>query len=308
MSSPASLNPPQFPPVHIGDEAKPPVAVLPNPETLFAERARRFLRLASDHQLRGYLEFLASVSASQATILSRLPAVKLPDADELERAFQFGMAPIARQSVAIDATVLATLEALLRELDSVTVPERGRAALAAVKAADPSRRITMIAAVLEDALPVEELAEHILVAAAMQVHFSRLAAALPSERITSVADGACPACGGPPVSSSVVGWLNAQSARFVACACCATQWHVVRVKCVACSSTKGISYSHVEGTAETLKAECCDTCRSYLKIFYLTADPALDPVADDVASAGLDLLVREKGFRRAGFNVFLAGF
>ncbi len=33
-----------------------------------------------------------------------------------------------------------------------------------------------------------------------------------------------------------------------------------------------------------------------------------DPVADDVASLGLDLLVREKGFRRGAFNPFLLGY
>jgi FdhE protein len=177
-----------------------------------------------------------------------------------------------------------------------------------VIAADEAERRTMIANVLADSLPAEEIAEHVYVAAAMQVHFARLAAMLPAEKLTPVSDGACPACGGPPVASSVVGWSGSQSTRFVTCGACATRWHVVRIKCVACSSTKGIHYAHVEGTADTLKAECCDICKTYLKILYAITDPDLDPVADDVASAGLDMLVKEQGFRRSGFNVFLAGF
>jgi len=41
---------------------------------------------------------------------------------------------------------------------------------------------------------------------------------------------------------------------------------------------------------------------------YQQQNPALDPVADDVASLGLDLLVRETGFRRGGVNPFLLGY
>lgn len=308
MSEMTPQTSPQFQPVHIGEEAKPPVAVLPKPETLFAERAMRFRQLAVDHQLRGYLEFLAGIADCQTKILPDLPPVTLPDQAALDRAFEFGMAPIARQSVTIDDVALTTLDKLFDALKSVTMPDRAMASLEGVIAADTDERRTMIANVLSDALPAEEIAEHVFVAAGMQVHFARLAAALPVDRLTSVADGACPACGGPPVASRVVGWQNSQNARFVTCACCASQWHVVRVKCVACSSTKGISYQHVEGTADTLKAECCDICGTYLKILYALTDPTLDPVADDVASAGLDLLVKEKGFRRSGFNVFLAGF
>ncbi len=308
MSLPTPQNPPQFQPLHIGEEAKPPLAITPKPEMLFSGRAMRFRQLAADHPLRGYLEFMAAIADCQARILPDLPAVTLPDQTTLDQAFEFGMAPIARQDAAIDETALMTLEALLQALRSVAMPDRAMASLEGVLSADEPERRVMIRNVLDDALPAEEIAEHVFVAAAMQVHFARLAAALPEEKLTSVSDGACPACGGPPVSSSVVGWQNAQSTRFVTCSCCATKWHVVRVKCVACSSTKGISYSHVEGTAETLKAECCDSCGTYLKIFYAINDPSLDPVADDVASAGLDLLVRDKGFRRSGFNVFLAGF
>lgn len=300
--------PQSFQPVDIGTEARPALAVLPEPAQLFRRRAERFEVLAAEHQLAPYLGFLGAIAAAQDRILPDLPSAALPAADAVERALAYGMPPIARGSVAIDDTVLATLDRLLGEASTIAMPEAAEAARDGVIAAPESEKRAMIATVLNDALPANEIAEHVLVAAAMQVHFARLAAALPAARLQPVADGACPACGGPPVSSSVVEWQDAQSARFAHCASCATSWNVVRVKCVACSSTEGIWQAHVEGTAEALKAECCDKCRSYLKLFYASKDPALDPVADDVASAGLDLLVREKGYRRAGFNVFLAGF
>lgn len=299
---------PQFQPVHIGDEAKPPLAVLPKPTTLFEARAARFRTLAADHQLKGYLEFLAAITDAQAAILPDLSTARLPADEDVERALQFGMAPIARDRLAIDENVTNTVERLFDRLRETPMPDAAAAARDGVIAADVHERVAMIRNVLADQIPVEEVAEHVFVAAAVQVHLARLATLLPADRLTPVSDGACPACGGPPVASRVVGWEGAQATRFVTCSACATQWHVVRVKCVACSSTKGIGYNHVEGTADTLKAECCDTCRSYVKIMASHADPALDPVADDVASAGLDLLVKEQGYRRAAFNVYLAGY
>jgi FdhE protein len=83
---------------------------------------------------------------------------------------------------------------------------------------------------------------------------------------------------------------------------------VVRIKCVLCGSTKGISYQEREGAAGAIKAETCEECRSYVKILRQHRNPALDPVADDVASLGLDLLLREKGYRRGAINPFLLGY
>jgi FdhE protein len=45
-----------------------------------------------------------------------------------------------------------------------------------------------------------------------------------------------------------------------------------------------------------------------MKVLNRQKDAALDPVADDVATLGLDLLVRELGFRRGGINPFLIGY
>ncbi len=304
MSQPVA---PQFQPVHIGEEANPPAVVLPNPESLFRSRADRLRQLAPDHPLASYLRFLASLADAQARVLAGLPPPTLPASDEFELALQHGMAPIARARVPIDDVAMTTLERLLAETGEIAMPDAAAAARDGVVAADMSERRAMIVNLVADSIPAEEIAEHIFVAAALQIHFTRLASLLPAERIKATGDGACPACGGPPATSSVVDWSRSQAARFCACATCATKWHVVRIKCVGCSSTKGIHYLHVEGAADTIKAECCDECGCYLKILYASKDTSLDPVADDIASAGLDLMVRERGFRRLGFNAFLAG-
>jgi FdhE protein len=99
-----------------------------------------------------------------------------------------------------------------------------------------------------------------------------------------------------------------EGVRYVQCSLCATQWNQVRVRCVSCGSTKGISYQAIEGVADSIKAETCDECGTYMKILYQTKDMELEPVADDVASLGLDLLVSEAGWRRAAVNPFLLGY
>jgi len=110
------------------------------------------------------------------------------------------------------------------------------------------------------------------------------------------------------MTSAVVGWPKAHNTRFCTCSLCATMWHVVRVKCVLCSTTGGIGYLTIEGQNENVKAETCDTCRSYVKILYQVNDPALEPMADDIATLGLDMLLAQDGWKRGGQNPFLAGY
>src|SRR5204863_2443047 len=81
---------------------------------------------------------------------------------------------------------------------------------------------------------------------------------------------------------------------------CGTLWNYVRVKCTLCASTKGIAYQEIDVGAGNVKAETCTSCHGYLKVLQQTKDPDVDIIADDVASLGLDLLVREAGFRRGG--------
>ena len=60
--------------------------------------------------------------------------------------------------------------------------------------------------------------------------------------------------------------------------------------------------------ATRVRAETCDSCRGYVKIFRQIKGPTIDPVADDAASLGLDLLVRELRYRRGAVNPFLVGY
>jgi FdhE protein len=90
---------------------------------------------------------------------------------------------------------------------------------------------------------------------------------------------------------------------------------MVRVLCSQCgASGKDIAYHSVEAAAAkstseqggaAVRAETCEQCRAYRKILYQEKDTGVEPVADDVASVSLDLLLGEEGYHRASGNPLL---
>lgn len=295
-------------PSFISDILKPPFVQLPDPARVFAKRAERLRALAEGHSLADYLRFLADLTDAQVRILQDLPAPDMPPADALARAKEHAMPPLDRNKFASDKAFDATLERLISEAAAIKMPGAAQGALEQLRKADNAAREIVIRNVLADSIPVEELATHVLMASALQVHFARLAQRLEKDGLVPVGDGACPACGAPPAASAVVGWPAAPGARYCSCSLCGTLWNYVRSRCTICGSTAKIAFQEVEGTGGEIKAETCGSCNSYVKVVYQQKNAALDPVADDVASLGLDLLVRELGFRRGGFNPFLLGY
>jgi FdhE protein len=304
----AKLGVPRHGPVPIGEVANPVFVRLADPLELFATRAQRFSVLAEGHELKPYLLFLADLVQIQHRLQSGLPQPEGTDAETVKRAREFAMPAFDRSRFVPTPLFDATLDRLLSLAGDIEMPDAAATALARVREAAASERRAMVKAVLGHSVPIEELAEHGFIAAAVQVHFSRLAAQLDGNSLVPVADGACPVCGGPPVASMVVGWHGAHGARYCSCSLCSALWNFVRIKCTLCASTKGIGYQEIDGGAGTIKAETCDNCRCYVKVLHQHKDPALDCLADDVASLGLDLLMKEKGYRRGGVNPFLLGY
>lgn len=295
-------------PSAIGRVPIPPFARLPNPQQLFAARADRFRALAEGHDLALYLRFLAELCDAQATIQQGLPEPDALDPGAVARAVEHKMPRIDRNQFSADAAFEATFERLLAAAEGMTMPAPAREALHRVRGADAEARAAMLQNVLAESIPVEALAEHVFIAAALQVHFARLAARLDAKTMEAVGDGVCPSCGGAPSATMLVHWPPAPGARYCACSLCGTLWNYVRSKCTLCGSTKKIAFQEIDGNAGVIKAETCDDCRGYMKVLNLQKERTLDPVADDVASLGLDLLVQELGFRRGGVNAFLIGY
>ena len=304
----AKTDAPQRDMTSIGEVANPAFVRLPDPLQLFSARAARFRFLAEGHDLKPYLLFLAGLADAQHGAQDGLPAPDLPEPDALKRAREFGMPALDRTRFAPDPVFEQTLQRVVALAADIDMPEEARAPLARLSAAHRAARAEMAQAVLAYAIPMETLAEHLYVAASLQVHFARLAARLDAKSLVPVGDGACPVCGGPPASSMVVGWQGAHGTRYCGCGLCSTLWNYVRIKCTLCASTAGISYQEIAGGPGTVKAETCKSCHGYVKVLQQHLDPAIDMIADDVASLGLDLLVREMGFKRGGVNPFLVGY
>ncbi len=211
-----------------------------------------------------------------------------------------------------EADFAATLGLLLDGVDeqftASTTPTATMEAVSRLRDMPPAEQLELAAAVFAGSYPADRLGECLFVAAALQVHLAQSAALLDVAALHPVADGVCPACGSGPVASLIVGWTRAAKTRYCACSLCATQWNHVRIKCTSCSATSAILYRGVKELSENISVETCDTCHSYIKHMQQHAEPLLDPVADDIASFGLDVLVRDEGYRRGGLNpLFIQG-
>lgn len=294
----------------IGGVATPQYARLPDPGPLFARRAARLRHLAQASNLGPYLRFLADLCDAQGRVVAALDAPQTPDPAMIDRNRSYRMPPIDRAGLIAAAEMGQILDALLAEADKIEMPGPARAALDALRDAPASDRHALLAELTADRVPEGFAAPAAFAAAALQIAAARAASVLDPAKLVPIRVGTCPACGGRPGASLVTATQHQEGARYACCATCATQWNEVRVKCLCCGSTKGIGYRAIDDGSENavIKAEVCDECHSWVKIFYQNRDTALEAVADDIASLGLDALLRDSDWRRGGFNPYLMGY
>jgi FdhE protein len=153
--------------------------------------------------------------------------------------------------------------------------------------------------------PPRDLARAPFVGAALQAYFTQLAAAERTAEYATAPEqdselATCPMCGSPPVAAVILG---TERLRYLVCSLCATEWHHTRAQCFLCHSAEATSYYSVEGASKGVGAEACDSCKAYLKVFDQQDVPFAEAVADDAATLVLDLLLGERGYRRAGVNL-----
>ena len=288
-------------PIDIGKVAAPPPIRLPDPGRVFARRAERLVRLAATSSLADFLSFMAAIADAQAAAFAALPGLA-----ELTIDGGQGAPPLDRRSWRPAASWRRALAAILDRLGKEPLTVETRAAV---------ERLTRSPSISLDALVDKmvcfetgevEPAEGCLLFAALQTCWTGKAGVIGPWAVPSPdRAGACPVCGSPPIGSLVHSAGSLSGSRFLVCSLCATEWHLVRIKCANCHSTKGIAYLEIEGAGAPVKAETCDECRTYTKIIYTEKTPGADAFADDLASLGLDLLVDEAGWHRATPNPFL---
>ncbi|KKO14470.1 MULTISPECIES: formate dehydrogenase accessory protein FdhE [Pseudomonas] len=288
----------------------PPFLHLP-PANLFELRAARLEQLAEGNALGEYLKLVARLCLIQQQLVNNPPA-GMPVAEERQRlCISHGLPPLAADSLVREGPWLVWLQALLEHLDAYTGGPLGEA-LQALHSSDDHQRKGWGIALLAgqyDAVPAALVP---FIGAALQAAWSSWLLALPTPELKPAGSLAqCPACGSPAMAGVVRNRGKHNGLRYLACSLCACEWHVVRVKCVYCESSKDLRYTsldddrHAPGKAP-LRAECCPECESYLKQNYLENDAAAEPLADDLASLALDIRLDEEGFHRLAPNLMLA--
>lgn len=271
----------------------------------FARRARRLRQLAAGHSLGDYLIFAAALADAQQEQLDGLPTLPTPDADLLARCREHAMPPLAPGGWPRDPVWRTVVIQLSDALDGIA-PATARAAFARLREAGDEWLESQADRLLVGDRQGLDVACAPVIGAALQVYWTRLAAALDTAWIPRPeSHGLCPVCGSPPVAGVVRVGDADHGLRYLHCALCGTEWHVVRAQCSHCDNDKGIVYYAVEDRKDPVQAEACPECGSYLKLCRMDQDPEVEPSADDLASLALDLLTSEEGFARSGVNYLM---
>jgi FdhE protein len=286
--------------------------------TIFLRRGARLRKLAAHSPIGGYLEMLAVLADAQSDA-----AVNIGDghgAIHLERSREHGMPPLHAANWPRPPEWQSTLQSLCARLaDLSRFPGAVGEVLARIDSEGPAWREEQAARVLESPLDSEiDVAAAPLIMAALQVHFVTAASRFGVDQVQSLdAHGVCPLCGSLPVASIVCARGPYQGYRYLHCSLCATEWHMVRVQCSACGAVgKDIAYHTLEGALPAndeprgkdlpaVRAETCDHCRKYRKILYEEVDTGVEPMADDLGTLALDLLLNEQNYHRASDNPML---
>jgi len=294
---------------------------LADPASLFAKRAERLRGLREKHAIGEYLALMASVCEAQHAALAALTAPAAdaaadqlaPARERMALAREHGMPLLQATAWPRDARWRAVLSGICRSIAALQgFPPRVGTLCDRLAACDPGLLEQQADRILSRGAGIDiEAAPFVM--AALQVYFVHLvssvaaaeagdlpAAQLPSAR-TDI-PGLCPLCGSLPVASIV----RADAGyRYLHCGLCSTEWHLVRIRCSHCLATEGIRYHFLAGGSEAVRAESCASCRMYRKILYQEKDAAVEPLADDLGSLALDLLMAAEGYQRAGGNPLL---
>jgi FdhE protein len=286
---------------------------LPDPASLFARRGQRLRTLAEGHSLGDYLRLMAALADGQQVALDALGAALVAGQFAQQLGRQIELAHEHRMPL-LQAAGWPRQErwrAILNELCTSIAGAPGFPAgvrsvcerIVASRAAEIEAQADLLITARTHGVDAQAAP---FVMAALQVYWGAMASSLQTGDVRQIdVPGVCPTCGTLPVSSIVRSDKRSQGYRYLHCGLCATEWHMVRITCSQCLTTEGIVYHSIEGGSAAVRAESCGQCHTYRKILYQEKDPEVEPVADDLASLALDLLMTGEGLHRGSGNPLL---
>jgi FdhE protein len=276
--------------------------ILPDPATRFARTAARLVALSTGHAMAEWLRFMADLSQAQ-----HRAARTLGPADAPARP-QAGHPPLAPDRYRRNGEWRKGLAVLLDAASLGVMPNAARHAAESL-GERPSKSVEALAdSFLDGRVEAADAGAALFMAAALQVHYTRLAASLPISHVHLLPQrGLCPCCGSTPVAGVITEAGLTKGLRYLHCSLCATAWNHARSVCITCGQSRTLALKQIDGEEGAVKAETCDDCGTYAKMLYQARDLAVDPVADDLATLGLDLVVCEAGWSRHAPNPWLLG-
>ena len=287
------------------DHTSFPRVLLPVPASLFAERAARVRQLAEGNPIADYLQFVAKIMDAQHQAAASVSLAE-PDATLIASAQAHSMPLLP----AVEHMAPAWQDVLDTMLDTLAgaegLPEPLQPLLQELRGLDAAARDDIAKKLLQKEVAARHVGMAPFIMAALQVTFTQRAASLRAQDVPYTDPATiCPVCASEPVASVIRIGGKAAGHRYLHCGTCACEWQMVRVKCSHCESTKGIHYQGIDGAGEAVLAETCDECGSYRKIVNQEKDALADPLADDLATLMLDLLMSDTRFERASPNPLL---
>jgi FdhE protein len=291
-----------------GGLKEPPAFRLPDVQSLFTDRAARFDALAARcaSEAAGepaFLRIMAQLALAQHRALERHTSFMLPDAPHIERCRTHGLPPLG-VDLPLDASWRSALRSIVQTLRA-DVPAAAQRVLADLEKMDSAALDDQASRLLSLDYPALDAAAAPFIGAALQVHWVKRAAALGEGEFRKLdVPTLCPVCGSPPIASVLRVNVPVPGTRYLHCVLCATDWHMSRGFCSQCEAQEKLVYYHIDNASDAVKGEACKECLGYIKSINQDKDPQADPVADDLATLSLDILLDESGYQRASPNFF----
>ncbi|AGW90405.1 formate dehydrogenase accessory protein FdhE [Ralstonia pickettii DTP0602] len=270
------------------DEASRHFAPLIQPDLagLYSRRAARLRALAEGHDLADYLRLAARVAEVQASLLPEASGSGQIDARAIPQEGHWG------------SLLDRLIERLAHDVPAPVAPH-----LAALRDLPADERLAAAQALAEGRFDVVPAAIAPFLWAALSLQCASAARSAPVPGSGPAEHASCPVCGTAPVASLIlIG--DRQGMRYLHCALCESEWHMVRAKCTNCGAASDLDYLSFDTAEATVRAESCGVCHGYLKVISLERDPQAEAVADDLATLTLDDAVTAEGYQRTGFNPF----
>jgi FdhE protein len=274
---------------------------LPETESLFSDRALRLKSLANGHALADYLRFIAEISLAQQRELDALPALAMP-------IMSTGVAPLSVSTARLDPIWKQVLHNIVNTVSAQAPRDYAARLQNMISTASESDLDQWAQSYLQGDTSSCDIAMLPMVAAALQVVWTAMTRSLQAGLISAHREheaNTCPVCNSLPVGSMVRSGAANQGLRYLTCSLCASQWNMERIRCIYCGDNQHVFYYGIENVNDAIQAEACDSCLTYSKIMHMEKNPAVDMVADDLATLSLDILVADAGFHRYGMNPML---